>query len=74
MSARQRQLADLERYVRRLAARRVTMPRIARLAGLPTLAVEAILRGAPWLHLAAARAIGDLFRGPPAYRSRRDRP
>ena len=52
---------DLEHYVRRLAARREPVPRIVRLSGLPTPAVEAILRGAPWRHLAAPRAIGDLF-------------
>ena len=52
---------DLERNVRHLAARRVPVPRIVRLSGLPTNAVEAILRGAPWRHLAIPRAIGDLF-------------
>ena len=52
---------DLERNVRHLAARRVPVPRIVRLSGLPTNAVEAILRGAPWRHLAVPRAIGDLF-------------
>ena len=51
----------LDHYVRRLAARRVPVSRIVRLTGLPTNAVEAILRGAPWRHLAAPRALGDLF-------------
>ena len=54
-------MIDIEHYVRRLAARRVPVPRIVRLTGLPTNAVEAILRGAPWRHLAAPRALGDLF-------------
>ena len=54
-------MTDLEHYVRHLAARRVPVPRIVRLTGLPTPAVEAILRGAPWRHLASPRAIGDLF-------------
>jgi hypothetical protein len=52
---------NIELYVRRLAARRVPVPRIVRLTGLPMLAVEAILRGAPWRRLASPRAIGDLF-------------
>jgi hypothetical protein len=52
---------SIERYVRRLAARRVPVPRIAQEAGLPVPAVEAILRGAPWRHLAVPRAIGDLL-------------
>ena len=54
-------MTDIERCVRRLAARRVPVTRIVRLSGPPTHAVEAILRGAPWRHLAAPRAIGDLF-------------
>src|SRR3954470_11122621 len=54
-------MTKIEHYVRRLAARRVPVPRIVRLTGLPIKAVEAILRGAPWRHLAALRAIGDLF-------------
>ena len=36
------------------AARRVPVPRIAQLGGLPITAVEAILRGAPWRHLATS--------------------
>jgi hypothetical protein len=56
-----RRMIEIEHYVRRLAARRVPVPRIVRLTGLPINAVEAILRGAPWRHLAAPRAIRDLF-------------
>ena len=65
-------MTEIEHYVRRLAARRVPVPRIVRLSGLPTPAVEAILRGAPWRHLAAPRAMGDLFSGS-ANRRRRQR-
>jgi hypothetical protein len=53
---------DVEREVRRLAARQVPVPRIAEETGLPPRAVEAILKGMPWRHLATPRAIGDLFR------------
>ena len=44
---------DIQRYVRRLAPRRVLVPRIVRLTGRLMLAVEAILRGA---HMAAPRS------------------
>ena len=54
-------MTDIERYVRHLAARGVPVQRIVRLTGLPINAVEAILRGAPWRHLAIPRALGDLF-------------
>ncbi len=47
--------ADIERHVRRLAARRVPVPRIVWLTGLPTPALEAIVRCAPWRHLASPR-------------------